>query len=160
MKLKNSSLDDAVAGNAAPPRKRVRFSLHDDVSFVDADTLAPQSLEDFLADDPSISLDLASAELHASIMHAYTFLRKNSCDLQNCVADSQPFLPGDKHQDLVIRCSYLTRKCEAIFNLPASGPDDVKKIRDEFDEDYGALAEIYSKIKDDFEMCIESARIA
>ena len=44
-KLTNSSLDDAVAGNAAPPRKRVRFSLHADVSFVDADTLAPQSLE-------------------------------------------------------------------------------------------------------------------
>ena len=40
----NSSLDGGMAENVAPPCKRVRFSLQDEVSFVDADTLAPQSL--------------------------------------------------------------------------------------------------------------------
>ena len=73
---------------------------------------------------------------------------------------SQLFLPRDKHHDLVLRCSYLTGKLEAIFDLPARGPNDIKKLRDEFDDNYDALAEIYGGIKDDFERCINSARTA
>ena len=172
-KVANSSLDDAVAGNTSPPRKRVRFSLQNDILFVDANTLAPQSLDEFLTgvpsisqslaefvvDVPPISLPAAGTELEASILKAYTFLRENSCELQNCVAASQLFLPGDKHHDLLLRCSYLMGKFEAIFDLQARGPNDIKKLRDEFDDNYDALAEIYVGIKDDFERCINSARI-
>ena len=103
----NSSLDGGMAENVAPPCKRVRFSLQDEVSFVDADTLAPQSLVEFIADVPStsqslvefiadvpsISLAAAATELEASILKAYTFLRENSCELQNCVAASQLSCP-------------------------------------------------------------------
>ena len=60
----------------------------------------------------------------------------------------------------MLRCSYLTGKLEAIFDLPARGPYDIKKLRDEFDDNYNALAEIYGGIKDDFERCINIARTA
>ncbi len=72
-----------------------------------AHTPASQSLDEFLADVPSITPASAGlqqlpteAELSASILEAYTFLWDNSRDLQNCVAASQPFLPVHEHRDL------------------------------------------------------------
>ena len=157
-KVANSSLDGAVAGKTSPPRKRVRFSSQNDISFVDADTLAPQSLDEFLADIPPISSTCAVAELDASILKACTFLEANTREMQKCVAASEPFLPGDEHHDLVIRCAYLAKKFEAISEV--RGPTDIQQLRDEFDDDYEALAAIYVGIKDDFEICLESAKTA
>ena len=57
---------------AAPPCKRVRFSLQDEVAFIDADNLAPQSLEEFIA-DVSIAAPIPTTMLGVSknewIMH-------------------------------------------------------------------------------------------
>ena len=158
--------DNGCTGTVAPPPlKRVRFSLQDEVAFCSAGTSALQSLEEFLADVPAIApastcLTSAKAELSATILESFTCLRDNSRGLQNCVTESQPFLPNAKYHDLTVRCAYLARKMDATFVLLESVPDDYKKLRMEFDDNFDALAEIYGGIKYDFEICIETARTA
>ena len=155
-----TTLDGEVTESAMvpPPRKRVRFCPHDEVTFMNASSLAPQSLEEFLADVPSTHSPSLAACDQANVspatrievqMEAYTYVLENSKGLQKLVNDSQPFLPTDEHQLLLDRCSYLMELCDKFLLQPG-----------EFKDKFDALAEIYSGIRYDFEVCFERVRTA
>ena len=155
-----SSLDGEVTESAMvpPPRKRVRFCPHDVVTFMNASSLAPQSLEEFLADVPSAHSPSLAACDKAYVspatrtkvqMEAFTYVLENSKGLQKLANDSQPFLPTDEHQLVLARCSYLMGLCDKFLLRP-----------DEFKDKFDVLAAIYSDIRYDFEVCFERVRTA
>ena len=101
----STSLDTVVAGSfVPPPRKRVRFSLQEDVAFMDEDSYAPQTLEQFLADAPAtppaaIGFELSPVfdELKQVFLKQTAFLRDNFCTMQETVVSSWPSLPAEQH---------------------------------------------------------------